>query len=140
MGAAPQGIWGMTTIATDGVTIAAESRATRRHEIASWSEEKVIHRHGRIYASSGSANIGEALVTWHQAGANPKDLPVCSKDAGGWTLLVIDADGMWVYNDEVPYRMQVAAPFTMGSGGDWAMGAMHAGASPRKAVEIACKL
>jgi hypothetical protein len=131
----------MTTIATDGIIIAADTQSVRGHnEIAPWRQEKIVRRHGRVYASSGSANIRDALIEWHNAGCNPKEIPVCSKEAGGWTLLVIDTTGMHICNEDTPYPMTVTPPFTMGSGGDWAMGAMHAGSSPERAVEIACQL
>ena len=129
----------MTTIATDGITIAADSRSTRNREILAGQTQKIIIRNGRsIYASSGATLLRNALIEWHVNGANPKDLPVRGNDTP-WALLVIEAPGdLTLYDDEAPYPVKLTVPFTMGSGRDFAMGAMLAGASPAEAVKIAC--
>lgn len=49
-------------------------------------------------------------------------------------------DGLTYYTDNVPYPLAVLPPFAIGSGADYAMGAMRHGASPRQAAEIACEL
>ena len=133
----------MTTIAVDtnGV-IAADSRATRNHEIASWQARKIeVVRHasgGCIYALSGEDAMTKPAIKWHQDGAEPAKVPKGDPDTS-WTLLVIEKDGLiFIYGDKSPYPLEVRAPYTMGSGRDFAMGAMLAGASAKEAVEIAC--
>ena len=127
----------MTTIAVTLTEIAADSRATRNHEIASWQSQKIIVDNGVIYAVSGAEDMSEPARKWHAAGADPDKAPKCNAELG-WLLLVIDRNGMWVYDDKSPHPLKVIAPWTMGSGRDWAMGAMLAGASAKEAVEIAC--
>jgi hypothetical protein len=132
----------MTTIAISETHIAADSRATRNHEIASWQVRKIeVVEHaagGRIYALSGEDAMTKPAIEWHQDGAEPAKVPKGDPDTS-WTLLVIEKDGrVIIYGDKSPYPLEVTAPYTMGSGRDFAMGAMLAGASAKEAVEIAC--
>ena len=129
----------MTVIASDGITIAADGRTITGHsEIARGSVRKIrIHR-GKIFALSGMAALFDALVDWYSAGALPKDAPTIASDAT-WTLIVIDGGGPKLFTHRVPYEDRLTYPITFGCGCDYAMGAMLAGASPERAVEITCE-
>lgn len=96
-----------------------------------------------IYAYAGISALHAPIIAWFEAGHDPKNVPQFnSSDAThGWALLVIKKDGsMWSVGDEAPYPLEARAPFTLGSGADYAMGALHAGVSAKRAVEIAAKL
>lgn len=129
----------MTVIATDGHTIAADSLMTYGSERAAQPAEKLIRKDGRIFAVSG-VGIMNVLVDWFLGGADPEKAPKLGPD-GQWGLLVIESDGRMNYlTSTMPYMQRAAPPFVLGSGGDFALGAMHAGASPAEAAAIACKL
>lgn len=130
----------MTTIATDGKTIAADSLTTFGDLRAQRPSDKLKCLHDRIYAVSGVASIDAALIQWHHDGADPYKLPFCPDSIGGWAMLVISAERIHYFCNTAPYPMDVFPPFTLGSGSHVADGAMAAGATPREAVEIACKL
>jgi hypothetical protein len=53
---------------------------------------------------------------------------------------VIDAGGIVRYSSAAPYAAPVHAPWGLGQGAEFALGAIYAGASPKEAVEIACRL
>jgi hypothetical protein len=99
--------------------------------------KKIIVDGGCIYASCGVA-ILPALVAWHKAGADPYKLPVIPANEH-WSLMVIDCTGIHIYWDTSPYPQQVDPPFGIGSGSDYAVGAMDFGASPTEAVRIAIR-
>ena len=131
----------MTTIAIDALgNIAADGRATCGNEISRDDVDKIILTHGRIYALAGAGALTAPLIAWHHAGADPTKLPIC-KDCN-WSLIVVDDNGIYCYNDRVPYAVANAyePPVAFGSGQDWALGAMLAGKSAKEAVEIACKV
>lgn len=128
----------MTTIATDGKTIAADGRATRGWEIVADDVQKIFARNGCVYAFSGADGMYESLMAWHQSGHNPRDVPACTVD-GGWSMLVIDWQGTRRFINEAPYPCSVSQSYTMGSGRDFARAAMLCGKSPREAVEIAIR-
>jgi hypothetical protein len=129
----------MTTVAWDGKTLASESRATRGHEIAPWAEQKLFVREGKVYASAGEGNLTEPLMTWHAAGGDIDKAPKGDPETG-WTLLVIGHDGAYIYTSSSPYPYKITSPYAMGSGKQFALGALHAGKSAKEAVEIACRL
>lgn len=130
----------MTTIATDGLTIAAEGQAqTSWGSISSRSYKKVRVANDCVFALTGAAGVFDALIAWHKAGCDPSTLPECTKK-DGWCLLEIRQDGSaHMYTQEVPYADPIEFPFALGTGCDFAVGAMDAGKSPREAVEIAIR-
>lgn len=127
----------MTTIATDGITIAADGLANSDGEITTRDRVKVRVAHGRVYALCGASAAFDPAIKWHVDGADPEKAP----KAGEWWLVVIEHNGKgcW-YTNDVPYPTQLVYPAALGSGERFALGAMHAGKSPREAVEIAAKL
>lgn len=132
----------MTTIATDGILICSDGRATSNSDAIQTNDAiKIVQFYGRIYAATGPECLLAPLAEWHNAGADPNSTPVRGED-GGWALLVIDDHygeaRMRLYDSEAPYPVVVGPPYVMGSGGRWAMGAMLAGVDARRAVEIAC--
>jgi hypothetical protein len=130
----------MTTIATDGRTIAADGlRRTGWGCKMDMTVEKIHVRYGRIYALAGSYALVTPAIEWHHKGADPHDLPRCEKD-DGWSLMVLERDGsIATYNNQAPYPEKQSFPFIMGSGCDYALGAMDHGATPEEAVRIACR-
>lgn len=129
----------MTVIAADGKHIAADGRMTFGHsEIARDDCQKIIVRQGAIYALAGVPALMEALIAWHLAGADPKEMPAL-RDQSAWNFLVIDAIGPRLYSSTSPYPTELKYPCTFGCGCDYAMGALLAGASAFQAVQITCQ-
>lgn len=129
----------MTTIATDGKTIAADGLACMGDEPIQRDAVKIVVNGGRLYALAGTQALFPALIEWHHAGAKPADAPA-KTDGLRWSLLVADGPQSVVgYADHCPYADRVTFPFAFGSGQDFATGAMEAGATPAEAVAIACR-
>lgn len=124
----------MTTIATDGITIAADGLASIGGEVNGLSETKIVIERDWIYALSGAVAMRDALIEWHQAGAKPADVP--GMQDADWTLLVIDRNGLTYFTAKCAYPCKANAPFAIGSGADYASALMHAGYSPQKAVRL----
>jgi ATP-dependent protease HslVU (ClpYQ) peptidase subunit len=132
----------MTVIASDGIHIAADGLTVSGDEPMQYDAQKIFVRHGRIYAISGAGAMAESLIAWHAAGADPKDVPPTFPGGSGWGMLVISGWPDTVYEffqSECPYPSRCPAVFTIGSGCDYALGAMKAGASAHRAVEIAAE-
>lgn len=130
----------MTTIATDGVTIAADGLRMWGSERRGTDFQKIIMRHGRIYAFTGMAPMMDPMIGWHHEGANVDALPKMGTDAEWGCLIVIDRDGIAKYSHGCPYIERFDPPIAFGAGADYAMGAMLAGVGPRRAVEVAASL
>lgn len=130
----------MTVIAWDGRTVAADSQGIVGcgHRSPLRSAKIVLHE-GVIFGTTGRMGpMREAWIGWYLAGARPDCVPpmgIGHDDAGN---LVVFRDGRcFVFSALVPYACEEAAPFAFGSGADYAIGAMMAGANAAKAVQIA---
>lgn len=124
----------MTTIATDGRTMAADSRGCANELIRNDAEKK-LHRlkDGRVVGASGTITAARAYIRWlEEGGERPKI-------EGAFSAIVLNPNGSAQihYNDDEPDDL--AFPAAIGSGTALALGAMLAGASPAEAVAIAAK-
>lgn len=129
----------MTTIAIDRTHVAADGLRTWGDEIRGTNHQKIRVSNGMIYALTGSAPMFGPAVEWHEKGADPKTVPKC--DGREWTLIVVDSSGIVTkWSDTCPYPESFDAPIAFGAGADLAMGAMLAGASARRAVELVAGL
>lgn len=128
----------MTTIILTQDFIASDGLSTNAHDrVMSRSEAKMWIRNGTIYALSGTSVMIEPLINWlSRHDGDPEKVPKCDATST-WSLLVIDAAGAAIYHNTAPYRDRVEVPFAIGSGGDYALGAIAAGADARRAIEIA---
>jgi ATP-dependent protease HslVU (ClpYQ) peptidase subunit len=133
----------MTTIAISKTAIAADGLRTWGDQVRGTSFHKIlrVEKDGEktIYAMSGMAPMFLPLVQWHSMNnADPDKVP---KGDGDWSLIVLTKPGMVVkYSSLCPYPEVFEAPIAFGAGGDYAMGAMMAGASASAAVEIVARL
>lgn len=126
----------MTTIATDGKTMAGDGRSCDAGGlICSETIVKVRKlRDGRIFGHSGRPYDIDKIETWLNGGG---EMPAVDED--NFDLIVLEADGQAYCYDHRGGRTPEMLPAAIGSGIDLAIGAMEAGASPEHAVRIACK-
>lgn len=127
----------MTIIAWDGKTIAADRQATTGDMRVSVSKLNRLPN-GEIVAFSGFVPLGQRLLAWYSAGADPAQFPAFTGDDFA-RLIVLGADGLRSY-ERVPHAMACEDPFAaFGDGRDFAIGAMRMGADAAHAVKIACE-
>lgn len=125
----------MTCIAFDRHGyVAFDSQITVDNARLPYVIDKVWTLNGKIYAFAGDVGRMDAVIDWHQAGAVSDTAP-----KGDWSLLVVGGRSAAVFTDDAPFASKVRAPFAMGSGGPYALGALAAGASAFDAVKIAAK-
>lgn len=128
----------MTVIAWDGRSVAADTLATAGGYRDQKPSRKIVRRGDYAYGIVGYPAWFEAWIKWHERGADPAFIPssgISADDAGNF--LVFKADAAFVCSARMPYLAEVGAPDAWGSGCDFAIGAMHAGADAREAVAIA---
>jgi ATP-dependent protease HslVU (ClpYQ) peptidase subunit len=125
----------MTTIAWDGKTVAADGLGTCGQYALPGNFKKIIQKNGIVFAGTGTLVLLKPMIKWYFEGADPKECPCSGKDE--FTLLVFRNGKVLYYRTETPYAAEFAAPDAWGSGAEFAIGAMHAGADARRAVEIA---
>lgn len=124
----------MTTIATDGKSMVGDGQREHRGTITNRNAQKVRRlKDGTLLGTAGCVAMGDQVVEWLNNGGSVPEL----KGDEGFVCLHLKAEGeLYMIGPEcVPSRIE--PPFAVGSGMDFAVGAMHAGANPKRAVEIA---
>lgn len=128
----------MTTLCFDGRYLAADTLTHRSNTPSNMLQPKITVEGGFAYAAGGMwCAMVPQLIKWHQEGAEPDGLP----KAENGTLLIVELSTrrLWCVTPAVPYLDEEGAPFTAGSGGDIALGAIDAGKTAMEAVRIAAK-
>lgn len=129
----------MTTIATDGRTIAADGLRVMGSSIVARNEKKIRIRDGRIFAFTGTYAAFEPAVTWYLDGAAPDKRPATSAD-DGWSLVVIERDGgMAKWSSSAPFAEPMPYPWAFGIDSDFAFAAMMCGKTPVEAIALAAE-
>ena len=121
----------MTTIATDGKSMAADGRCVTGSEtIVEDACRKIVRlKDGRILGLAGKRSDLFLLEAWFNDPASPK--PKFEGDA-----LLLAPDGVFFVDSAlIPIASQT--PIALGSGKDHALTAMDIGASPGVAVHLA---
>lgn len=127
----------MTIIVCDGKTMAGDGLVTSNGNIISLDYPKVRKlKDGRIFGGSGSLYGQDAFISWLEGGeaGNP---PPLSDD---FEAIILEQDGTCYTCDEHGFRLHLPLPAVIGSGRDFALGALAAGSSVVDAVKIACKM
>lgn len=122
----------MTTVATDGKSMFSDSQQTGSY-IDRVGVLKVYKVNGSLWGVCGSVAQWLVFLKWLDGGDKPTDLD-------DFEALQVNDKGKVFNWQRTLQPVEVGTPAAIGSGRECAMGAMLAGASPRKAVAIACEL
>lgn len=125
----------MTVIAWDGRYVAADSLETFGSCRASKPVVKLQLRGTVLFGLTGTAALLEPMIEWYLAGCKIDDLPKVADDRS--RLLVFREGKAHCYTMKVPYPVECYAVDAWGTAAEVALGAMDAGVSAEKAVEIA---
>lgn len=123
----------MTTIATDGKTIAADTQQCGNF-IAPVPVRKLWRIGGRLVGMAGAIEDYLLFLEWLKS-PKSRDKPTLGKH---FEALVVEKRVEVFYRSLIP--VEVGAPAAIGSGSSFAMGAMLQGASPASAIRVAIKL
>lgn len=125
----------MTTIATDGKSMAGDGQVCDHFDTIVEMARRKVHAltDGRVVGCSGNSLDAAAYVDWLKSG---KDGP-CPIEDDRFAALILHPSGDVYWVDHKGREAQTPPPCAIGSGQDYAYGAMAAGASPTEAVEIA---
>jgi ATP-dependent protease HslVU (ClpYQ) peptidase subunit len=125
----------MTTIATDGKTVAADTLMTSN--IRDCFDFIKVRKIGKdIVACSGGADEIVAYFNWISGKSTVKPI---IEESNKFHALHVNKDGVFYTCAPNWSKFNVDVPYALGSGGSIALGAMLAGASPAEAIRIAMK-
>lgn len=98
---------------------------------------KLYRKGDVVIGTAGSHSLGEQFMKWY--GTKKKKPTGFGKDAD-FEALVLTPEGLYHYDEFLSGGLVNQPWFAIGSGAHAALGALHAGATPKIAVEIACKV
>jgi ATP-dependent protease HslVU (ClpYQ) peptidase subunit len=124
----------MTTIACDGKSMASDGQGDVADTIVVRTRCKIERlADGSLLGFAGNGHDGALLAAFlSDETAKPPKLDECA-------ALRLFPDGSLHYISEPGRHIAVDPPCAIGSGMQFALGAMEAGSSPKEAVEIACR-
>lgn len=128
----------MTIIVWDGTTLAADKQATN-----SGLKRKVtkIHKiNGCLIGFSGDFDYAQTMRKWFENGADVEKFPKHQEDDNKWVGVLVITPERKIFKYErspIPMDFTEGGAMCIGSGRDFAFGAMAMGADAVKAVQIA---
>lgn len=123
----------MTTIATDGKTIACDSQQDTGF-INQVKSKKIFKIPNGWAGAAGEAGPSLAALNWIRNGGDKPDL-----SSGDFSLVILRDSGVFTLENDL-IEIPVGIPFAAGSGAPYAMGAMLSGKTAPQAVRLAIKL
>lgn len=123
----------MTVIAYRDGVMAADSRVTGNFVTTGI---KLYRKNSRIIGFAGDLHQALVFVDWYFD--NKQRKPDLANESD-WYALVASSDGLEEWNHALRPVQIMDRFYAIGSGAEIAMGAMEAGASAKRAAEIACK-
>jgi hypothetical protein len=129
----------MTTIAADGTRVACDSAVSIGNRRAENFRQKIKFKDGYLFGCSGNMCVMDPLIEWWLAGAKKQDFPGGAKDIE-FVFGVFFRDVAIMYDQDSHFADMHAYPTAMGSGTNYALGAMKSGEDAVRAVQIACQL
>lgn len=98
--------------------------------------QKILRGTRQLVGYAGDAYAGVLLATWVLEGMRG---PPPAMKRGTVSVLVLRHDGLFQMDGRGVLLPHTAEFFAIGSGGDYAIGAMARGATPEEAVEVAAE-
>lgn len=122
----------MTTIATDGKSMAGDTQ-TSNGKIWGFGPKVFRTKDGKLFGTCGDTAQCIKFRRWMMEGGE------CPDFAENFEAMILNPDGSVDWFDDDCEMVRVMSPMAIGSGAEFAVGAMEAGASPEQAVEIAAR-
>lgn len=129
----------MTIIACDGSILATDRMMVQEDLIYSIQKIKLTFKY--LFTFTGPYENGLGLIYWLKNGAKIKEWPDWQIKEEEWGhFIVYDRfNKSFSFYEKLPFPQELKPPFAFGSGQLMAIGALEAGASAIKAVEICNK-
>ncbi len=129
----------MTTIVWDGKTLSADRRVTA-NGVIDGTTTKIVKRKkdGALAGGAGSASLVAAFLRWFMKGERGKrpELKVDNYEASAF---IIRPDKKIECHDSLGWFVSDAPTYALGSGYEFAYGALSMGANSKTAVQVAAE-
>ena len=130
----------MSVVVWDGTVLASDCQVT---QVGCRFKSRKLYRVGdALVGLVGPTDFAATFLEWFKTGADPATYPANQKDANDWVAaLVITPERKVLKYERAPHPFDLTdnPHVAMGSGRDYALGALACGAGARRAVEVACQ-
>lgn len=133
----------MTTIAFDGKTIAADCQSTYGSFPVKVRKLNSLTYKGQnaVAACAGTIREFQPIIEWLKAGGKKKSRPDVDDEKPDFSIIIATESGNVFYaNDSLFFHDMGKVRWAIGSGADYALGAMEAGKTAPEAIAIASRL
>lgn len=132
----------MTTICVTGAHLAWDSRLVLGSTIDKLQCEKVVQRPGALFAFAGNTDLQAAVIAWWEGGFETElPHPYHQNDTPTWDCMRVTHGPDGIVCEQISAHMarpvRVGLPAAIGSGCDYALGALDAGLGAGGAVAVA---
>ena len=130
----------MTTIAYDGKTLAGDKQTTYGNTPVVCTKLQRIKWKGKeaILGSSGAVIDCDIVIDWIIKGEKGK--PEITQDEFDLSILLVNSEGVHYMTEFPKWHHMGKVKWAIGSGSNYALGAMEAGKTAKEAIEIASRL
>ena len=124
----------MTTIATDGKTMAGDGLVVSNTDILKRNDRKVFLVGREVVGCAGLSDVIDAYIKFLRN--EEEDPPTLGDD---FNAIHVSKKGCFLVCGNNYSKLKVDLPFAIGAGADYAVGAMMAGKTPKEAIQITAK-
>jgi hypothetical protein len=131
----------MTVIAYDGKILAADRLASEGDYKAHATKIRLL-KDGSLVAGGGQLSLVFEMFHWIESGADPETMPSRQRCRDDWAQIFLLRPGEPLHCfEQSPLPLIHEGPLAAGGNGrEFALGAMHFGASALQAVEVASRI
>ena len=133
----------MTTIAFDGKSIAADCQSTygsfpvKAHKL----NHLTYKGHPAVAGCDGTIQEFDPIIEWVKGGCKKKQRPDVEEEKPDFSIMVVTDEGKVFYaSNSLFFHDMGKTKWAIGSGADYALGAMEAGKTAKESIEIAMRL
>lgn len=96
--------------------------------------KKIVRIGNSIFAGAGTWTHIDRFMEWRRGGEKPEYPPDADFD-----VIELNKNGIWMHDQDLyPFRIKEKV-YAIGTGAEYAMGAISMGATPKQALQIAAK-
>lgn len=130
----------MTTIAFDGSIFASDSRISGHFiDQHGFDKIRVVEQHGKTLVVSGCGELQLLCAFFAYMQGEIEEFPLSADNEFSAMVYNVDDQKLILYENRM-IPITIYPPYAIGSGSDFAMGAMLAKCNAKEAVQIAAKL
>ena len=117
--------------------MAADRQVSNEAYLQKTNAVKIIKHNGCLVGTCGTCSGGNMFIRWFKDETTDDEARDIFEEDSDYSAIVVDGDGIWLYDHLLNYEKVDMDYFAIGSGGKIAMALMEAGHEAEESVRIA---